>query len=186
MQARFILVLVTILLARMSANAACLGDCDRDGNVTVDEILAGVSVALGQAGLAICPAFDRDGDGIVQVDVILSAVDYALNGCPKATPTASATPTRIPTATPTPLPDDPAERVIALAAPRVCWVGGYPGGWIDRTTFHCDAPGHHGHVTLSGPHSSPPVLDPEAPEVETFAEGVLQIRSRPHPYTGLG
>lgn len=183
MKSRFVLVFVTILVARMPASATCLGDCDRDGNVTVDEILAGLSVALEIADLAICPAFDRDGDGIVQVDEVLGAVDYALNGCPKATPTASATPTRTPTATPTPLPDDPAKRVIALAAPRVCRPGGYSGGSIHGTTFHCDAPGHYGYVTLSGPHASPPVLDPNDPDVGSFAEGVLRIERSPHPYT---
>jgi hypothetical protein len=59
---------------------ACVGDCNGDGAVTVDEIITMVSVALGEAG-AECGAGDRDGDGEITVDEILAAIDHALNGC---------------------------------------------------------------------------------------------------------
>lgn len=60
---------------------ACVGDCDSDGSVTVDEILRMVNIALG-ASLEECPAGDRDGDGAITVDEILEAVNNALDGCP--------------------------------------------------------------------------------------------------------
>lgn len=182
-----VLVLALTLSGVPAASARdCLGDCDGDGKVTVDEILAGVSVALGSAELGSCPAFDLDDDFRVQVDEIIGAMDYALRGCPAPTPTAAATSTAVPSATATPLPEDPAERVIALAAPRVCYVGGYPGGWIEGATFHCDMPGHYGSVTLSGPHDGTPVADPNDPGVELIAGGVLRIQQRPHSQTNFG
>ena len=60
----------------------CTGDCNGDGAVTVDEMVAGVAIALGGGALASCPALDANGDGVVTVDEIVAAVTYALNGCP--------------------------------------------------------------------------------------------------------
>lgn len=60
---------------------ACAGDCDSDGQVTVDELLRGVSIVLGQLPPANCPAFDAGGDGAVTVDEIVLAVNNALGGC---------------------------------------------------------------------------------------------------------
>lgn len=59
----------------------CIGDCDGDGSVTVDEILKMVNIALGSP-VEECPAGDRDGDGAITVDEILAAVANALRGCP--------------------------------------------------------------------------------------------------------
>ena len=59
----------------------CIGDCNVDGEVTVDEIITGVNIALGVADAAACAAFDRNGDGAVTVDEILLAVNRALDGC---------------------------------------------------------------------------------------------------------
>lgn len=86
-----------------SAMAACVGDCDGSGNVTVDEIISAVSVGLGALGVESCASADRDESGSVTVDEIISAVDAALGGCSMgpATPTPSATAT-IPMGTPTP------------------------------------------------------------------------------------
>ncbi len=72
--------------------SACAGDCNGDGMVTVDEILAMVNIALGSDLVTNCTAGDVNGDGMITVDEILAAVDNALNGCiPPATPTATAT-----------------------------------------------------------------------------------------------
>lgn len=61
--------------------AGCPGDCNRDGVVTVDEILSGVNIALGTLPMEVCPASDADGNGSVTVDELLLAVNHALNGC---------------------------------------------------------------------------------------------------------
>jgi hypothetical protein len=62
---------------------ACLGDCNGDGEVTVNEIILGVNIALELASLDSCPNFDADGDGGVAVNEVIGAVNNALNGCPQ-------------------------------------------------------------------------------------------------------
>lgn len=64
------------------AQEACTGDCNTSGDVTVDEILKGVNIALGTAELSVCEKFDSSGDGQVTVDEIVGAVTFALEGCP--------------------------------------------------------------------------------------------------------
>lgn len=59
----------------------CVGDCADDGQVTVDEIILGVSIALGQSDLETCLMFDSTHDGSVTVDEILASVTAALDGC---------------------------------------------------------------------------------------------------------
>jgi hypothetical protein len=60
-----------------------VGDCDGDGGVTVDEIIVGITIALGEADISQCPAFEVDGSGTVTVDELVTAADNALNGCPE-------------------------------------------------------------------------------------------------------
>lgn len=62
--------------------AQCPGDCNGDGEVTVDELVVGVNIALGEATVDDCNAADRDRDGQVTVDEIVAAIDSALTGCP--------------------------------------------------------------------------------------------------------
>ncbi len=64
------------------AAAKCVGDCHGDGEVTVDELLSMVNIALGSAPVSGCLAGDGNGDGEITIDEILSAVNAALNGCP--------------------------------------------------------------------------------------------------------
>jgi hypothetical protein len=59
----------------------CTGDCDGGGTVTVDELVKGVSIALGNALLAECPQFDANHDRMVTVDELIAGVNAALNGC---------------------------------------------------------------------------------------------------------
>ncbi len=66
-----------------AAPLSCLGDCNGDGAVTVNELVLGVNIALGVAMPAACPQFDRDQDGSVAVNELVGAVQNALAGCPK-------------------------------------------------------------------------------------------------------
>jgi hypothetical protein len=68
----------------------CVGDCNGDGSVTVDEIVTMVNIALGLSEVSSCAAADPGGDGMVTVDEILTAVNNALNGCPPPTGCTSA------------------------------------------------------------------------------------------------
>lgn len=60
---------------------ACAGDCQLDGQVTVDEVVFIMNVALGVADLGLCSAADIDADCKVTVDEVVSAVANALGGC---------------------------------------------------------------------------------------------------------
>lgn len=59
----------------------CVGDCNGDKHVTVDEIITMVNIALGNADASECEPGDVNLDGEITVDEILTAVKNALNGC---------------------------------------------------------------------------------------------------------
>lgn len=59
----------------------CVGDCDGDTTITVDELLALVATSLGTVPLD-CAAGDIDASGSITVDEIVAAVNHALLGCP--------------------------------------------------------------------------------------------------------
>lgn len=71
------------LLAIVSPAAAqdCIGDCNTSGDVTVDEVVTMVNLAL-TGGTTGCTAADGNADGSVTVDEIITAVNNALTGCP--------------------------------------------------------------------------------------------------------
>lgn len=57
----------------------CLGDCNHDRSVKINELILGVNILLGNAEIDWCTAgFDDP----VTVDQVVSAVNAALNGCP--------------------------------------------------------------------------------------------------------
>jgi hypothetical protein len=96
---------LTSARAVLATDEPCTGDCNGDGVVTVNEIVAGVNIALGNAAATTCPAFDRNGDGTVAVNELVAGVSNLLYGCgvtpPTPLPTATATPTTTPTETAT-------------------------------------------------------------------------------------
>ena len=65
----------------MASIVHCPGDCNEDGQVTVDELVTGVNIALGTAPLSACEMFDLDGAGGATVDELVRGVNSALNGC---------------------------------------------------------------------------------------------------------
>ena len=71
--------------APLTTARACTGDCDESGDVTVDEILIGISIALGQGSATACSPLDSNLDGLVTVDEIVVAVTHALIGCRRDT-----------------------------------------------------------------------------------------------------
>jgi hypothetical protein len=94
-------------LATLNARAGaqmCVGDCNGDGTVEVNELIVGVNIALGVLAIAQCPSLDN-GDGSVPVDRLVLAVTNALDGCAISTPGEDTpTPTETPIAgTPSPM-----------------------------------------------------------------------------------
>jgi len=85
---------VFLILAAQPAVAisACVGDCTADSQVTVDELITMVNVALGTDVVSSCMAGDANTDSTIGINEIVTGVNNALHGC-----TASATPTPTPT-----------------------------------------------------------------------------------------
>lgn len=66
---------------RTPGGGACVGDCNQDGTVAIDELIKAVNIALGSAAVDACGAADRNGNGAVTIDELLAAVNAALGGC---------------------------------------------------------------------------------------------------------
>jgi hypothetical protein len=101
--------------------SACVGDCDGSHEVTVDELIVGVNIALENALPSDCPAFDCNQSGQVTIDCLLQAVNAALDGCggvpaPTASATPTATPASPPPASPTPASPTPTTNPAATLA----------------------------------------------------------------------
>lgn len=73
---------------------ACGGDCNTDGQVTIDELIKGVDIVLGNLVLSACAMFDADMDGMVTINELITGVNNALNAC--VTPTGSPSPAPTP------------------------------------------------------------------------------------------
>lgn len=78
-----VVALLSLLLALPAPGQACTGDCDGDDAVAINELVVGVSIALGALPLETCMAIDADGDGTVTIAELIGAVDHGLAGCPE-------------------------------------------------------------------------------------------------------
>ena len=61
--------------------AACGGDCDGDGAVSIADLVTMVDIALGQMSMDACTAGDMGSDGEIGVADVVGAVGHALDGC---------------------------------------------------------------------------------------------------------
>lgn len=97
------LVVAGALAGSTAVHAQCTGDCNRDGEVTVDELVRGTNIALGSNDVSTCSMMDANSDAEVTIDEIVTAVSLALSGCGPTAPTPTATATQPATqTTPTP------------------------------------------------------------------------------------
>src|SRR5512143_4004613 len=100
---------------------ACVGDCDGDGNVRINELVTVVDIALGSAEVSSCQADCPDGlPLVIFVNCAVMAVNNALTDCPAVTPTPM--PVTSCTATPpcdrtTPTPSEPELSLSVRAIP---------------------------------------------------------------------
>jgi len=79
----------------------CVGDCNVDNEVTINELVAGVNISLGVLPLEECREFDHSGDSRVSINELVLGVSNALGVCP-GKPTKTPVP-RTPTRTSTPV-----------------------------------------------------------------------------------
>ncbi len=75
---------VAITDGSVNFGSVCGGDCNGDGEVTVDELLKMVNISLEVFPVSQCLAGDLNSDGVITVDEIIKAVNNALNGCPSS------------------------------------------------------------------------------------------------------
>jgi len=78
-------IMAGVTLAHVGACATttpCVGVCNADLQVTVDELLTMVNIAVGNTDVSTCRAGDANHDGQITVNEILTAAGNALNGCP--------------------------------------------------------------------------------------------------------
>ena len=79
---RCAMLLATVWLIGLApAFAQCVGDCDENHLVAVNELIAGVNMALQRATATDCPSLDTDGDARVAINELIGAVNNALRGC---------------------------------------------------------------------------------------------------------
>lgn len=71
------------LHAAARADSFCPGDCDGDGEVSVDEVVVSVPLLFGDS-FGACPAADVDLNGTVAVAEVLRGLQSAIDGCPPA------------------------------------------------------------------------------------------------------
>jgi hypothetical protein len=79
--------------AGLAQDSICVGDCNDDDKVTIEEIVTMVSLALGVTVPTNCDEGDRDGNSSITIDEIIAAVTNALNGCTVLLPTPMPTAT---------------------------------------------------------------------------------------------
>jgi len=81
---RLVLACAVVLSAWGGAaggQSVCGGDCGSDLEVTVDELLSMVNVALGNVDISGCPRGDLNDDEAITIEEIVDAVGNALTGC---------------------------------------------------------------------------------------------------------
>jgi hypothetical protein len=61
--------------------APCVGDCNGDAQVSIDELITAVRIALDGRAPLECAAIDAAGDDQVTIDDLVRAVTNALSGC---------------------------------------------------------------------------------------------------------
>jgi hypothetical protein len=71
----------TVLVIESQGSQPCPGDCGGDGEVSVDELVTMVAIALERRPLVDCPMADSSGDENITVDELITAINRALEGC---------------------------------------------------------------------------------------------------------
>ena len=70
-----------LAVAPCPGGTTCVGDCNRDGAVAINELITGVNISLGSRPISDCPAFDSNDNGQVAISELIRAVNNSLDGC---------------------------------------------------------------------------------------------------------
>jgi len=66
---------------RCGAPLGCVGDCNDNGSVHLDDLVTLVDLGLGHRSANPCPIGDRNHDSLITINEILTAVNRAVSGC---------------------------------------------------------------------------------------------------------
>lgn len=77
-----LLAAVSVAAISAEARAQCVGDCNRDGQVTAEEIVFGTNALFDASLLPQCPSFDTNGNDAVSTAELVAGVTDAIHGCP--------------------------------------------------------------------------------------------------------
>lgn len=64
-----------------TAGVVCVGDCNGNGTVAINELVLAVGIALGNNTIDQCMSVDANGNGTVAINELVQAVGNALEGC---------------------------------------------------------------------------------------------------------
>jgi predicted outer membrane repeat protein len=157
---------------------ACVGDCNGDGRVTVDELITLILVPLTPVDIDRCPAGETNGDRTITIDELVGAVNAALSGCRDS----GSAPALV-------RPEIPEQLMRQVAEYVGCSDTPYR---FEPTAICCGecSSGHHSDVLLAGYSTHSQALEafgektPE--EVESLLDGgIFRIHTRPGPLGGL-
>lgn len=79
---------VTCMNATVDPEPLCVGDCNRDRRVSIEELTRGVQIELGERPASDCvPLLVCDfASHVPSINCLVAAVDAALAGCPESAP----------------------------------------------------------------------------------------------------
>jgi hypothetical protein len=164
-------LLLVACLSVMPAAAACVGDCDANGRVTIDELILGVAIVLGSQPADACPAL-AGSEQPADIATLVAAVANALDGCggsASATPTTAATPTPTAVASAT-ATAEPLTAEAACAALNGAVLG---GAQLDAATLMPATTAHGEYCKVAG--TIPPQLHFELRLPTTWSGRVLFV-----------
>lgn len=71
----------TFTITPTHAPVPCVGDCDSSGAVSINELITGVNISLGNLPITACADVDRNASGTVEINELIAAVNGALFSC---------------------------------------------------------------------------------------------------------
>jgi phosphohistidine phosphatase SixA len=174
------IALLALWLARpaVAGVSPCPGDCNFDLQVTVNELVLAVNIALDQAPLSACVAADRAGDGVVSIDDLLAAVAAALQGCPAGPPATATGTSTTPPATAT----SPAATATSPAGATATPSSALPATQTVAPATSTPAPTGAETATAVPTHSAPASVEPTAsPTQSADATATRSATALPSP-----
>jgi hypothetical protein len=126
---------------RIVLQPPCPGDCNRGGEVSIDELITSVNIAIASTPVDGCAVADGNADGLIAINELIAAVSASLDGCPAPFVRASEAPS------PSPTPSQP-ELPVSIG-PQITFLG---VSTADDVPLQPDAVDDHERPLFIRPH----------------------------------